>query len=140
MSINHEIFIKGCASESGAICAMMVTSNGRETYSGGKKFEGAIQTKEGVIELIPFKEQYQMELYALAWGLVFCERGTHVDVYTNNKAIQSWVNNMHVPEDYQNIFHFVTKYAKDKEIVAHHVKKGENQNIELCNLIAHNEG
>lgn len=80
------------------------------------------------IKLDATRAQYQIELFALAVALQHVEGGD-VKVYTNNKAICSWINNGFERTDvfYRQICEAVTRQlAKCRIFEAEHIKKDED--------------
>ena len=136
MKYNYDIYIKGRAHDNIASCAIIVIEDGVEIFSGGMRFVDNIQTQSGVIPLLPYKSQYQMELYALAWALTKCKEDSYVNIYTNNIVFKTWIERMIVGDAYENLFYYCKNFAKGKTIMVEHVKKGSDEYTKKSNDIA----
>lgn len=133
----YQIYIKGRGHDDIAACAIVIVENGIEFFSGGKFFEGFIPTKNEVIDLLPNKMQYQMELYAIAWALTFCIKPAKVTFLTNNLAVKRWLEKGEVNEDYADIYEYCKKLSKGIEIKYEHIKKGTDELSDKCDSIAY---
>lgn len=136
MKNNYDVYIKGRAHDDVASCAIIVVENDVEIFSGGMNFDRCILTNEETIPLLPYKAQYQMELYALAWALTKCKENSFVNVYTNNVVFATWIERWIVGADYEPVFQYCKRFCKGKSITPIHVKKGDNTLVERCNEIA----
>jgi len=136
MKYNYDIYIKGRSHDNIASCSIIVIEDGVEIFSGGMRFVDNIQTQSEVIPLLPYKSQYQMELYALAWALTKCKENSYVNIYTNNIVFQTWIERMEVGRDYKNLFDYCKKFMNGKKLVAQHIKKCSDCFTERCNKIA----
>lgn len=133
----YQIYIKGRGHDDIAACAIVIIENGIEFFSGGKFFEGFIPTKNEVIDLLPNKMQYQMELYAVAWALTFCIKPATVTILTNNLAVKRWLEKGEVNEDYADIYEYCKKFSKDITMKYEHIKKGTDELSDKCDSIAY---
>ena len=136
MRYNYDIYIKGKGWKQTASCAIFVVEDGCELFKGGKGFADFIPTKDGDIPILPYKEQYQMELYALAWALSKCHAEADVTFYTNNMAFRKWIERGSAPPEYENLFRYCVRFMEGKNINMEHVKKGSDCFTEECNRIA----
>lgn len=136
MRYNYDIYIKGRGHGDVASCAIIVIEDGVETFSGGMRFVDVIRTQSEEIPLLPYKSQYQMELFALAWALTKCKEDARVNVYTNNIVFKTWIERMEVGADYEDLFVYCKRFMQGKEVTAEHVKKGGDDFTERCNQIA----
>lgn len=134
--MKYEIYIKGKADGLKASCGVVVLKEGEQIMSNGKFFEEYISTKGEKIPLIEYKGQFQMELYALAWGLTYCADGAEIEVYSNNLAIVGWINKWEVSEEYGPVFGYCRHWAERKTIHASHIKKGTNEYIDQADMEA----
>ncbi len=132
----YEIYIKGKADGLKASCGLVVLKEGEQVMSNGKFFEEYIFTKSEKVPLIEYKAQFQMELYALAWGLTYCVDGAEIEVYSNNLAIVGWINKWEVSEEYEPVFDYCKHWAERKTIHASHIKKGTNEYIDQADTEA----
>lgn len=135
-NMTYEIYIKGKADGNVASCGVVVLKDGKQIFSNGKVFEEYIRTKDEIIPLIEYKSQFQMELYALAWGLTYCEDNNEVKVYSNVLAVVGWVNKWEVPEDYESVFDYCRYWGEKNTITAYHVKKGTNDWMDIADTEA----
>lgn len=130
--MTYEIYIKGKADDNWSSCGVVVLKDGKQIFSNGKFFEEWILTKRWRIPIIKNKGQFQMELYALAWGLTYCKDNSDVKVYSNNLAVVAWINKWEVPEDYNKVFDFCRHWGEMKTISAYHVKKDTNEWMDMA--------
>jgi hypothetical protein len=136
MKYNYDVYIKGRAHNNIASCAIIIIEDGVEIFSGGMRFVDNIQTQSEVIPLLPYKSQYQMELYALAWALTKCKEDSYVNIYTNNIVFKTWIERMEVGIGYNDLFTYCKKFMNGKKVEVQHVKKGSDSFTERCNDIA----
>lgn len=134
--MKYQIHIKGKANGLQASCGIVVLKEGELIMSNGKSFEEYILTKKDKIPLIEYKAPFQMELYALAWGLTYCEDCAEVEVYSNNLAIVGWINKWEVSEEYEPVFDYCKLWMGRKTIHATHIKKGTDEYIDQADMEA----
>lgn len=134
--MKYQIFIKGKANGLQASCGVVVLKEGELIMSNGKLFREYISTKKEKIPLIEYKAQFQMELYALAWGLTYCAFDSEIEVYSNNLAIVGWINKWEVSEEYEPVFDYCKHWVERKTIHATHVRKGTNEYIDQADMEA----
>lgn len=138
--MKYEIYIKGCHEGDKASLGFIVTRG--DAYIHGKvaKFENEIPTKGEPIPLLPHKGQYQMEIYAITWALsTIADSDAVIMVYTNNRAVSTWINKWGVSDEYENIFSVCRSLRFGRDITSEWMpKSSENKWNKMVNEETYN--